>query len=193
MQITLKYPLILASQSPRRQQILNLMGFEFSIQASNINESKTPQRLSPFEIPEWLARSKAQHISKSYREKLIIGFDTSVFLGKEIMGKPSNSKDALRMLNKLNGKTHHVMTGVSLAKNGRTLKSCTEITKVKFCKTDEHLLKNYSTTKEPLDKAGSYAIQGQAALFVEKINGCYYNVVGVPIHKTFQLLQPYIY
>lgn len=192
MLIPLNHDLILASQSPRRKKIFQMLGLKFEVAASNIDENKVPKNITPEEVPEFLARKKSKTVSLIYKTKLVLGFDTSVFIGKSILGKPSNSTEALKMLRKLNGKSHKVISGVSLAKGGRILKSNREITKVKFCENQDSLLQKYAESSEPLDKAGSYGIQGQGALFVEKIQGCYNNVVGVPIQKTMQLLNPYL-
>ena len=122
----------------------------------------------------------------------MLSYDTAVIYKANFLGKPVDSEDALNTLRKLNGNTHQVVTGIALAKDGRVLRSGTETTRVTFSSIPEKLLIEYSKTREPRDKAGSYAIQGKAAQFIEKINGCYYNVVGVPIQKTIKFITPYL-
>jgi septum formation protein len=183
-------PLILASQSPRRQQILAMLGFEFTVRAANTDETP-PEGLAAERVPEFLARKKALEISRLHPGALVLGSDTLVELDGAILGKPEDAEEALAMLWKLNGRTHHVFTGVALARDGALVDSTTERSEVSFARWNGPDLEAYVRTSEPMDKAGSYAIQGRGAFLVEKIDGCFYNVMGLPVQKTLRLLAPF--
>ncbi len=187
---SLTHPLILASQSPRREQILRMLGFEFSVLPSGVDET-TPPGLKPEEVPEALARDKALHVSREHPEGLVLGADTLVMLGDRILGKPSGPEEALEMLESLNGRRHRVHTGVALALAGKIVGSGTECTGVAFAEWDRPSLEAYVRSGESLDKAGAYAIQGRGAFLVRGIEGCFFNVMGLPVQRTLGLLQPY--
>ncbi len=181
--------LILASQSPRRDQILRMLGFNFKVQSPNFEEI-IPADMDPFLAPEYLAKGKALSLGSS-AETLVLGADTLVFLDHRPLGKPDNAEHAFQMLSELNGKTHQVITGVALAKNGTILASGSVKTEVTFANVSEKVLRKYANSSEPLDKAGSYAIQGKGVRLVESVQGCFYNVMGLPIQLTLKLLDPF--
>ena len=171
---------ILASASPRRKELFSKIVDEFEICPSNISET-VPDGLQAEKQPEYLAKIKAEDIAKKHPEDIVVGADTSVILGDEILGKPKDRKDAKRMLNALSGKTHKVITGCAVVKKGVT-ESFSVTTEVTFHLLDKNDVEQYLDTDEPYDKAGSYGIQGLAMIFVKEINGDYYNVVGLPIN-----------
>lgn len=171
---------ILASASPRRKELFSKIADEFEICPSNISET-VPDGLQAEKQPEYLAKIKAEDIAKKHPEDIVVGADTSVILGDEILGKPKDRKDAKRMLNALSGKTHKVITGCAVVKKGVT-ESFSVTTEVTFHLLDKNDVEQYLDTDEPYDKAGSYGIQGLAMIFVKEINGDYYNVVGLPIN-----------
>lgn len=173
----------LASKSPRRQEILTGLKIPFSLLDSPYEEKFSDvAELEPEEQAAKLAGLKAFHASGSLRSGLVVGADTIVVQGNTILGKPKDRKDAESMLNSLSGRRHRVITGLSIvdAEGFRTY-SHAEVTSVYFRKLTPKDIKTYLDTDEPYDKAGAYGIQGHAALFVEKIEGCYFNVVGFPL------------
>ena len=183
--------LVLASASPRRKDLLTQMGFEFDIIVSDVEESIGPG-LQPHEAVEALALSKAMEVSTKIKEGLVIGADTIVVFENEILGKPSNEEEAKRMLTILSGQTHQVLTGIAVIDVDSGQRKVThEKTKVEFRLINVQEIENYIKTGEPMGKAGSYAIQGQGALFVQKITGCYFNVVGLPIYKLGTVLKEF--
>lgn len=184
----LPHPLILASQSPRRRQILEMLGFSFTVYASEVDETP-PEGLPAREIPQALAERKALAVSMLRPEALVLGSDTLVEIDDEVLGKPATGEEALGMLGRLNGRTHRVYTGVALARGGALLGSSTGRTEVTFANAQESDLRRYASSGEPMDKAGSYAIQGQGAFLVKKIDGCFYNVMGLPVQETLNLLR----
>ena len=176
---------ILASASPRRKDILNQIGIDFSVIPSNINEDFT-LNLPPEAFTEHWAREKALNISKNHPRALIIGADTIVVLDGEIIGKPKDKNSSKKMLFKLSGKTHEVITGVSLIQidskidmtfNARTFVSINTLSNNDIF----HYINNYN----PYDKAGSYGIQDGFSVHINKIKGCYYNVMGLPVSKFY--------
>lgn len=171
--------IILASQSPRRKELLKLCGFEFEVKPADADET-LPEGLSPAEAVSYLSRIKAQ--AADDKENLIIGSDTVVALHGEILGKPADEKDAFIMLKKLSGKTHSVFTGVTLIKKEKEI-TFYEETKVEFYSLTDEEIENYIKTKEPMDKAGAYGIQGFGGLLVKGIQGDFNNVVGLPVAR----------
>ncbi len=170
------YMLILASNSPRRKELLDMLGYEFVVRASDCDE--TTNITDPAEFVKELSKRKAKAIDFS-EEDTVIGSDTVVAIDGKILGKPIDEDDATKMLRMLSGKTHTVYTGVTVLQNG------TEITDaiacdVTFKEMTEMEILNYIKTKEPMDKAGAYAVQGKGSAFVEKLNGDYFAVVGFP-------------
>ena len=186
----LRHPLVLASQSPRREQILRMLGFEFSIVPSHVDET-VPPGMAPEKVAEELAVAKAVHISRTQGADLVLGADTLVLLDGRILGKPSGPEEALEMLRFLRGRTHQVLTGVALAQSGLKLESGVERSEVTFATWSDADLEDYVRGGEPMDKAGAYAIQGRGAFLVEGIKGCFFNVMGLPVQATLRLLKPY--
>ncbi|MCR6514204.1 MAG: Maf-like protein [Clostridium sp.] len=183
--------IVLASGSERRQELLKRIVEDFIIKVSDFDEASIIYKGDPKEYVEELSKGKGEAVSKEVSpDSIIISADTIVVYEKEILLKPKDSEDAFKMLKMLSGKTHKVYTGVTVL-NNRTLKSITKsfITEVKFSKLDESDIIKYIESKDPLDKAGAYGIQGNAAVFVEGISGCYYNVVGLPLNGLSKMLK----
>lgn len=177
---------ILASQSPRRKELMGLFHIPFTIRVSDADETMPPE-LSPAEAVALVSRRKAEAVPRQ-ADDLVIAADTIVVLGKEILGKPKDPDDARRMLHLLSGRDHQVMTGMTLLR-GETAIVCTEITDIHFRPLSDREIDAYIRTGEPMDKAGSYGIQGGAALFAERLVGDYYNVMGLPVCRLGQLLR----
>ncbi|MBP1930404.1 Maf family protein [Ammoniphilus resinae] len=188
-----KRPLILASSSPRRQEILRNLGLDFSVKVSGVDESFS-DGLKPAEIVELLAERKVASVSEEVSDGLVIGSDTIVVLNNQILGKPINLEDAFRMLMSLQGSTHSVFSGLTVmdVRTGRKLTGHVE-TKVTMRGLSESTIKKYIATGEPSDKAGAYAIQGFGAIFIEKIEGDYFSVVGLPIRLLADFLNDFGY
>jgi len=183
---------ILASQSPRRIEILQALQIPFEVCVSSIIE-RWNSKTSAEEIVQHLALKKAEACAK--KDALIIAMDTLVVLGKHKLGKPENKVEAVEMLRRLSGKMHRVYTGVAL-KLGEKLVTDFEVTKVFFRELKRREIDWYVKTGEPMDKAGAYAIQGKGSLFIDRIEGCYFNVVGFPIgcfQRTLDRLKIDIY
>lgn len=179
--------IILASASSRRQDILNIFNLKFKVEPSNIDECINID--NPYEFVKELAYNKAKSISDNRPGSLVIGADTIVYINGEILGKPKSKDDAYKMLKSLSGKSHEVITGISvLCKNRNISLKEYEVTKVIFKDLSDKEILEYIDTGEPLDKAGSYGIQGIASVFIERIEGCYFNVVGLPTNKLYALL-----
>jgi septum formation protein len=185
--------LILASSSPRRRELLTNAGFEFDVRPSTV-----PEEWMPGEVPEAcvrrLAIAKALQVASSApRGSIVLGADTVVVVDAEIVGKPANADDATRMLRRLSGRSHQVLTGVCVAEApGRILAVEHSSTEVWFRDLDEPEIRDYVASGEPRDKAGAYAIQGIASRFVTRIEGSYSNVVGLPVALVDQLLRPFL-
>jgi septum formation protein len=177
--------LILASSSPRRAELLRAAGISFTIRAASVDESIRPNE-PPRDYVARLSREKARAVARD--DELTLGADTTVVINGEIAGKPSDEEDARRMLRALSGRWHEVLTGVTLARADQTL-SAIASTRVKFARLSDAEINWYVSTGEPMDKAGAYAIQGYASLFVERIEGSYSNVVGLPVHLAYQLAR----
>ncbi len=177
---------ILASQSPRRKELLSLCLEEFEIIPSNVPEI-VPSGLEIEKHSEYLAKLKAMDIANNYPEAVVIGADTTVILGNEILGKPQDREDAKKMLEMLSGNTHRVVTGCAVVKNG-VCNSFSVTTEVSFFELCDDEIEAYLDTNEPYDKAGSYGIQQKGGLFVKAINGDYFNVVGLPVAYLNKML-----
>jgi septum formation protein len=175
--------LILASASPRRAELLRAAGINFTVRATDVDETIQPGE-SPHDYVLRLSREKALAVARD--DELTLGADTTVVINGEIAGKPVDNEDARRMLRSLSGQWHEVLTGVTLARAGRVLSDVAS-TRVKFAEMSEAEVDWYVATGEPMDKAGAYAIQGHAALFVERIEGSYSNVVGLPVQMVYRL------
>ena len=181
--------LTLASSSPRRRQLLEMLGIAVRVVPPNIPEVRRPLE-TPVDYVERLAREKAL----SVRGELVLGADTTVVIRDEVLEKPTDANDALRMLRKLQGRTHQVVTSVVLVV-GDAIYQATDVTNVAFRRMNEAYLQAYVATGEPMDKAGAYGIQGYGAALVEKIDGDFFSVMGLPIRLVLSLLeqagQPY--
>ncbi|GBF09992.1 MULTISPECIES: Maf family protein [Tepidibacillus] len=183
--------IILASSSPRRREILELIGISFLVHPSDVDESYNESN-SPEDIVKQLATRKAMDIASYYQEGIIIGADTIVVLDGQILGKPKDEEDAFQMLNRLQGRSHQVFSGVAVVDaKTREVKASYQMTKVYMDPLSEEEIRLYIATKEPMDKAGSYGIQGFGAIFIEKIEGDYFNVVGLPVALLSTLLKDF--
>lgn len=182
----LSLPLVLASASPRRQQMLRQLVKSFEVEVANVPELREAGE-SPINYVARLARQKAEAVSPKFPEHWVLGSDTIVVMGDQVFEKPVDQQDAIRMLSALSNSTHEVMTAIALAKGNKVL-SDTVITRVTFRALSEQEILAYWHTQEPCDKAGSYGIQGLGGSFVERIEGSYSAVVGLPLCQTHQLL-----
>jgi septum formation protein len=182
--------LILASNSPRRRELLKNAGFEFDVQPSGIEETRLPAE-SPEDFALRLARDKALDVaSRSAAGSMVLGADTVVAINGEILEKPVDAADAARMLRTLSGRTHRVITGICLVRAPDSILAWThETTSVTFRDLSEEEIEDYVRSSEPFDKAGGYAIQGLASKFVPRIEGCYFNVVGLPVPRVYEILK----
>jgi septum formation protein len=179
--------LVLASASPRRQDLLRDAGIPFEVQPANIPEDPLPWE-SAKDCAERLAREKALAVARQRPHDCVLGADTVVVVDDEILGKPTNSADAARMLRLLSGRDHRVITGVCLVIEGQTFTS-SESTLVKMNRITDQEIADYVATGEPTDKAGAYAIQGIASRWIPRIEGDYSNVVGLPVAMVFRMLR----
>jgi len=182
-------PIILASKSPRRSELLKSIHLDFEIDVSNVEEV-IDKRLSVDKAIEKIALSKAKAVAKHHRNKIVIGVDTVVLLDHQILGKPKDQQEAFQMLTMLSGKTHQVLSAVAICFEDK-IEMFHEVTKVTFYKLDDKEIQWYITNASPLDKAGAYGIQDFGKVFVKEISGDYYNVVGLPIAKLHQKLKAY--
>jgi septum formation protein len=183
--------LILASRSPRRRELLRQAGFDFDVRPSTVEETASPGE-TPEEFARRAAREKALEVAASAPpESLVLGADTVVVADGEILGKPANAPDAARMLRLLSGVTHRVITGVCIVRAPDRVEALAhETTFVTFRSLDNDELQDYLAGGEPFDKAGAYGIQGLASKFVTRVEGCYFNVVGLPVALVCDLLEP---
>lgn len=179
--------LILASSSPRRKELLELLGIPFQVKASDVEETYQ-DGLQPHEIVMELARIKSNAIAETTKNSIVIGADTIVVSDGRVLGKPKGKAGAISMLTQLSGKVHQVYTGVALVKEGRT-HLFYEKTDVEFWPLDTQDIEQYVLTGEPFDKAGSYGIQGYGSLLVKRIEGDYFTVVGLPVSRLNRELK----
>lgn len=181
-------PLILASTSPRRAEILRAVGWPFEACAPNVDETRGADEV-PANYVKRLARTKAAAVAARRPEGLVLGADTVVVIEGEILGQPRDAEDAKRMLGLLSGKWHEVLTGVALVRAG--ISGCSivdhETSRVRFAPMSDEEIAWYASTGEPNGKAGAYAVQGRAALFIEEIQGDYFNIVGLPVRLAYEL------
>ncbi len=178
--------LVLASQSPRRREILKQAGIAFLVRVADVDEAVLPGE-KPEAYVRRLAEWKAGAVAADEGET-VLGADTTVVVDEEILGKPQDAADAVRMLRMLSGRRHEVMTGICLKRGERTVVDCA-VTSVWFRTMNERDIEDYVASGEPVDKAGAYAIQGLASKFIERIEGCYFNVVGLPVSLVYRRLQ----
>jgi septum formation protein len=184
-------PVILASSSPRRAEILKKLGLDFAIQPSAIDETNNAA-LPPAEYAVDIASRKARAVAAEVTTGLVIGADTIVVLGNEILGKPVSETEAGEMLRRLSGKTHRVFTGFALCDRPSNREAAGfEITEVTFRTLEEAEIVAYVRSGEAMDKAGAYGIQDASAVFAERINGCFYNVVGFPLTRFYLTLRSF--
>ncbi|KAA6456001.1 septum formation inhibitor Maf [Acidobacteria bacterium AB60] len=185
--------LVLASASPRRRELLTQAGLVFSVHPAHIPEDPLPGE-DPIAYVVRLAREKAETVLRelsgpdSPADLAVLGADTTVTLDGQILAKPEDAEDAARMLRLLSGRTHRVITGVAVATPGRT-EVAAEVTAVRFLTLSEEEIAEYVASGEPMDKAGAYGIQGRAAKWIPRIEGCYFNVVGLPLALVGTMLE----
>lgn len=189
--------IVLASASPRRQELLRLIVGSFEVVPAHIPEEIPPYLVDPTSVVSFLATEKAQAVATDYgSETLIIGADTVVVLEGDILGKPCDPAEALEMLERLQGRTHEVITGLAVvpgqaAGEEEPIIVDAVVTEVTFRPAEREELKRYIATGEPFDKAGAYAIQGRGCVFIEGIRGCFFNVVGLPVFRLAQMLRTF--
>lgn len=184
--------LILASASPRRATLLSQIGLTFEVYPSDIEEP-IPKNISAEDVTQHLASLKANDVAKRYSEGIVIGADTLVSYKKQLLGKPKNNKDASEMLSMLSDRRHTVVTGVSLIDlKEKREKTWSEVTKVFFRKISQKEILDYIKSGETIDKAGAYGIQGRGGAFVKRIEGCYFNVVGLPLASLVEHLLDFV-
>ncbi len=177
--------IILASASPRRKELLALIVEEYRVIPSNADETSNFKNAR--ELVRFLAQKKAQNVAERYPKDTVIGADTVVEAAGEILGKPKDRADAERMIRLLSGRTHTVYTGLCVV-NGAYIDADACATQVTFSAMTEEEIQVYIDTEDVMDKAGAYAIQGGAAKFVQKIDGCFFNVVGLPVSMLYRML-----
>jgi nucleoside triphosphate pyrophosphatase len=184
----LKEKLVLASKSARRAGILAAVGWPFEQIAANVDESRLVFEDAATYV-ERLAKAKAETVAKKVPAYLVLGADTVVVVDEEILGQPLNDQEARRMLKLLSGKWHDVVTGVALMRGSQPSRVLVahQTTRVRFCEMETADIDWYVSTGEPRDKAGAYAIQGKGGLFIEEIQGDYFNVVGLPVRLVYNL------
>lgn len=189
-----EFKLILASASPRRAEILRNAGFDFDVVPAHPDESLRPDEAATDYVRR-LAEEKALTVARQLAKdavgefSFIIGADTVVVIGNEILGKPSSPANAREMLSRLSGKTHEVYTGLSVVVGNRIAHTAVEKTRVTFQPLSEEEIEDYIATGEPFDKAGAYAIQGRGGKFISRIEGCYFNVMGLPLARLYAMLR----
>lgn len=179
--------IVLASQSPRRRELLALIGIPHGVHPADLDESILPGE-SPQEHAERLARSKAQTVAAREPAAVVIGADTIVVLDGDILGKPTDAREAARTLRRLSGRTHTVHTAVAVARHGRVV-SGVESVEVTFRPLTDEQIETYIATGEPMDKAGAYGIQGYGAVIVERVHGDYFAVMGLALGRLVGLLE----
>jgi septum formation protein len=184
----MKKKIILATTSPRRHGLAQIMGLDFEIAPSDYEEDMS-KKMKPRDMTIAFAYGKASDVAKRFKEGIVIGVDTIVVFKGKNLGKPKSDDDAFKMLKSFSGKKQQVYSGVCLidCKTGKTIKDY-EVTEVYFNKMNDNEIKRYIATGEHRDKAGAYGIQGLSAIFIKKINGCYFNVMGFPIYNIYRNL-----
>jgi septum formation protein len=179
--------IVLASGSPRRAEILQSVGWEFKKAVPDVDESEIDGE-TPENYVLRLARTKAEKVAEGFEGGIVLGADTTVVIDDRILGKPLDLADAKRMLEMLSGSWHEVLTGVAVVKNGETSTGL-QRTRVKFAEMTPAEIDFLAEEGDPLDKAGAYAVQAQAALFIEGVEGDYWNVVGLPVSLVYRLIS----
>jgi len=179
--------IVLASASPRRKQLLEMLGVPFRVVAPQVDETRRDGEAPDVYVVR-LARAKAAAVAAREPGDVVLGADTAVVVGDEVLGKPSSAADAIAMLTKLRGRTHQVFTGVALTAGDRT-EHALDVTDVTFRALTDELVAAYVRTGEPMDKAGAYAVQGQGAALIEGIRGDFFGVMGLPLRLVLDLLE----
>ena len=182
--------LILASQSPRRQELLQLLGVTFTIKTADIDETMDMAYTPQHEVRQVAARKAAKIAESADPGDVIISADTIVVIGGEILGKPKDTADAHRMLRLLAGQTHEVMTGLCV-RQGERVKDDVVITRVTFRPLSDEEIDAYIATGDPMDKAGAYGVQGRAATFVSSLDGDFFSVMGLPVCRLTEMLREF--
>ncbi len=182
--------IILASASPRRRELLRLVVPKYIVSHSKFDESNVPDDLSPTEHVKLSASMKARDVASRYPDALVIGADTIVVIDNDILGKPKSRERVYQMLARLSNRTHQVYTGLAVICDNKELVDfeCTDVT---FRELDDNIISRYVDSREPMDKAGAYAVQGIGAVLVKSICGCYFNVVGLPIYKLSKMIEEF--
>ena len=181
--------IILASASPRRKELLETAGIKFTVKVADVEEI-IEAGLTPDKVVMSLARQKAKAVADGNPEAIVIGADTVVVLDDTILGKPESEQNAVEMLTSLSGRSHTVYTGVALVKGDRVRSFC-EATQVEFYDLTKEEIEDYVATKDCMDKAGAYGIQTQGCVLISKINGDYFNVVGLPVSKVYREVRDF--
>lgn len=182
--------IILASKSPRRQELIRRITDDVEVIVSKVDETIPPD-VTPEEAPRYLAVIKAAAVAEKHRDKLVIGADTVVILDGQLMGKPRDKDDAVRMLSALSGNVHTVITGCCIT-CGNRIRAFSEVTKVEFYPLSDEDIEEYIATGEPFDKAGAYGIQDKGSLFVKGIEGDFFNVMGLPVGRLNSELREFL-
>lgn len=182
--------IILASASPRRRELMDLAGYDFEVICADIVEV-VPENAQPQDVVMSLALQKAQAVAAEHENDVVVGSDTVVALDGKILGKPHSEQEACEMLRSLSGRTHKVFTGVAVVGGGK-VKNFFDETDVEFYPLDDGEIRKYVATGEPMDKAGAYGIQGKGAVLVKKINGDFFNVMGLPISKLYREMSDFV-
>ena len=185
--------IILASASPRRRELMRLISESFTAVSINADET-LPANIEPIKASEYLAKIKASAAAAMYPESVVIGCDTTVICDNLILGKPKDKNECREFMNMLSGRTHQVATGCCIIRKNNIAEASlfTVVTDVTFRKLSDDEISAYISTDEPYDKAGGYGIQGKGSLLIEKINGDYFNVVGLPVSQLNQKLKNFI-
>jgi septum formation protein len=180
-------PIVLASQSPRRSELIGRLGLEFAVEPADIDESYRDGETPPAHA-ERLAREKAEKVAATHPHALVVGSDTIVVIDGDVLGKPKDREQAVEMLMRLSGRDHEVCTGIAVAMDGR-VESGLERVRVRFRALDRGACEAYVATGEPMDKAGAYGIQGFGSAIVEGIEGDYFAVMGLPVVRMLALIE----
>ena len=173
--------IILASQSPRRQELIGYILSDYEVIVSEVEET-LPDGIAPEEVPAYLAGVKAQAVAAEHPDDVVIGADTVVILDGQVLGKPKDADDAFHMLRSLSGKAHTVITGCAIIQDGR-MTTFSDRTRVEFYPLSDREILDYIATGEPFDKAGAYGIQGRGSVLVKRIEGDFFNVMGLPVAR----------
>lgn len=182
--------IVLASASPRRQELLKEIVADYLVEPSDVEEN-VPQGISAYDIPQYLSLLKARDVAKTHEDDIVIGSDTIVVVDSKVLNKPKDEQDAYTMLRLLSGRKHEVLTGCAIVCGGKEISFC-EKTQVEFFELTDEEIYDYIATKDPLDKAGAYGIQSQGKTLVKGIYGDFYNVVGLPVARLKRELEDFL-